>query len=83
MVMVDPADPFKGLKTQSSTGNWFGRFLCRRGYHSWMFLWMTDLRMPAMMWSGSVCTIGEKCRRPDCRLLRTRKNAKPPKRVKT
>lgn len=82
MAMVDETDPFKGLKT-GPQGNWFGRFLCRRGYHSWEFLWMHDVRRPAMMWSGSVCTIGERCRRPNCRLLRTRKNAAVPKRVGT
>ncbi len=73
MTMVDEADPFKGLKTTGSKSNWFGRFLCSRGYHKWRFLWMSDVRMPAMMWSGSVCTLAESCRRPDCRIRRVRK----------
>lgn len=60
-----------------------GRLLCSRGYHSWTFLWMSDVRRPAMMWSGSVCTIGESCRRPNCRIRRVRKNAEVPKKVKT
>lgn len=81
MAMVDENDSQKDLVTKKS--NWLGRFLCRHGFHSWLFLWMTGLHMISVeRWTINTCTIGERCRRPSCRIRRTRKNAKVPKKVK-
>lgn len=82
METVDENNPQKDLVTKKP--NWLGRFLCKHGFHSWVILWMSDPRMVSVeRWTINICTIGEKCRRPDCRIRRTRKNAKIPKKVRT
>lgn len=80
MSMVDENDPLKGLVLTSSR---FGEFLCGRGFHKWRFLHMTNVRYPTGAYIGAVCDLTERCKRSKCRIRRTRKFAKLPKRVKT
>jgi hypothetical protein len=56
-------------------------FLCRRGYHIWRFLLMSNVRdIHAGAHTEHVCEMTEGCRK--CGLTRTRFFAKVPKRVK-
>lgn len=80
MSMVDENDPFKGLVPTSSR---LGRFLCGRGFHKFRFLHMTNVRSGPQTYIKNVCDLTEVCRRSSCRIRRTRKFAKIPKRVKT
>jgi hypothetical protein len=56
-------------------------FLCKRGWHKWRFIYMTNLRS---IYKGAhtqpLCEITESCRR--CGRRRTRYAAKVPKRVR-
>lgn len=56
-------------------------FLCRRGYHIWRFLYMSNVRLvTAGAHSEMMCELTEGCRK--CGITRTRHFAKVPKRVK-